>query len=164
MEEWRQHPRLTDIEVSSCGRIRRPSASGGYHFIKPRNNGRGYWNVNRKNRTFYVHRLVAETFLGIHDNLQVDHIDGDKQNNALNNLRFVDASTNIQAMYARGISRASHDKDTLDAIVFMRDCGMSLREIAEQIGTDHGAISNTLRSKTLNARRQKTPEDPATGH
>lgn len=50
-----------------------------------------------------VHRLVAFTFNPDMDpKMLVDHADEDKQNNALENLRFEDHSGNVQAAYDRG--------------------------------------------------------------
>lgn len=59
----------------------------------------GYYKVqlhlNGKPKTKYVHRLVAETFLPrIQGKDQVNHKDGDKSNNALQNLEWVSASEN----------------------------------------------------------------------
>lgn len=43
-----------------------------------------------KSKTFRVHRLVAEAFLPNPDNLSdVDHIDEDKSNNSIENLRWL---------------------------------------------------------------------------
>jgi hypothetical protein len=42
----------------------------------------------------YVHRLVMSTFVGYSD-LYVDHIDGDKTNNCLENLRYATNSENL---------------------------------------------------------------------
>ena len=50
---------------------------------------------------FSVHRLILETFNPV-DNmreLQVNHIDGNKQNNALSNLEWVTCSENIKHAY-----------------------------------------------------------------
>ena len=54
----------------------------------------------------YVHRLVAEAFLGSsHDGAVVDHIDGDTTNNRLKNLRWVTQRQNIWDSYKRGKQR-----------------------------------------------------------
>ena len=51
---------------------------------------------NLKNhKNYFVHRLVAQTFIPNYDNKPcVDHIDGDKKNNHVNNLRWVTPSEN----------------------------------------------------------------------
>lgn len=52
---------------------------------------------NGKNRTFYVHRLVAEAFLANPNNLpQVNHKDKDRANNDVGNLEYVTARGNMQ--------------------------------------------------------------------
>ena len=54
-----------------------------------------------------VHRLVANEFLGnseSHDNYVVDHIDRDKTNNAVYNLRYATSSQN-QMNKSKGISK-----------------------------------------------------------
>ena len=53
----------------------------------------------------YVHRLVANEFLGNsenHDNYVVDHIDRDKTNNAVYNLRYITKCQN-QMNKSKGI-------------------------------------------------------------
>jgi hypothetical protein len=54
---------------------------------------------NGKPKTFNVHRLIAKAFIGINDGMVVDHIDGDKKNNNISNLRVVTHSENIRAHY-----------------------------------------------------------------
>lgn len=63
--------------------------------LRPCRARNGYWVVNITRRTSYVHRLVCEAFFGpIPQGMTVNHKDGDKQNNALNNLEIVTYSQN----------------------------------------------------------------------
>jgi hypothetical protein len=67
--------------------------------IKEGNHTKGYKRValideNKIAKHFYVHRLVMFSFVGESD-LYVDHIDGNKTNNNLNNLRYVTNSQNL---------------------------------------------------------------------
>ncbi len=57
-----------------------------------RNNG--YLQLTIKNKTIKVHRLVIEAFKGKSD-LTVDHIDGNKLNNSLDNLQYLTREENL---------------------------------------------------------------------
>lgn len=53
------------------------------------------WNGKQKNKS--IHRLVAEAFLPNPDNLPcVHHIDGDRLNNRLDNLKWVSEQENVK--------------------------------------------------------------------
>lgn len=53
-----------------------------------------------KTKQFYVHRLVYETWVGeVPKGLDVDHIDGDKTNSKLSNLRLLTRSENMLEFY-----------------------------------------------------------------
>lgn len=57
--------------------------------LKQQANSNGYMTVNLSGKTYRVHRLMAETFINNNYGLpMVDHIDGDKQNNSIDNLRW----------------------------------------------------------------------------
>lgn len=70
MEEWRKIPLLDDYyEVSSLGRVRTvthkivnnekiQTIKG--RILSPKDNGHGYKAVHIKDKTMYIHRLVAE--------------------------------------------------------------------------------------------------------
>lgn len=113
--EWITVPSRPELEVTCCGSVRaKPISMDYYHMgrwgrmsrmvkttspkiLKHRDNGKGYRCINRKNKTLYVHRLIAETFLPNPDSLpEVNHKDGDKANNHVSNLEWVSKSQNAQ--------------------------------------------------------------------
>lgn len=60
------------------------------------------YNDNKKNKK--IHRLVAESFLSLNEGDSasvVDHIDSNRENNDIKNLRVVDQQTNIKNAYSR---------------------------------------------------------------
>lgn len=63
----------------------------------------GYRRFQYNNHMYSIHRLIYETFNGpIPENMCVDHIDGNRTNNALNNLRLVTQSDNMQNAMKNG--------------------------------------------------------------
>lgn len=103
-------------EISNDGRVRRLRFTNGSHdFEKVREckqtlNTWGYMTVNLskngKVNTKRVHRLVANAFLG-ESNLQIDHIDGNKQNNRLDNLEYVTPKENTNRAWSKGLAKNS---------------------------------------------------------
>lgn len=88
-------PEFPNYSVTSAGSIIR----NGSDALRPGTTKAGYKVVvlrhNGASKTLYVHRLVA---LLIHSEFklgeEVDHIDGDKSNNRVENLRIVNRSQN----------------------------------------------------------------------
>lgn len=73
------------------------------HILSKHFNSDGYYMVKLlDNKSRSVHSLVARAFLGINDNLEIDHIDGIRTNNNINNLRFVTHHTNLIHTYELG--------------------------------------------------------------
>lgn len=70
-------------------------------FKKPFTDKAGYVRIqlyqNNKKKNYYLHRLIANTYLPNYDsNLQVNHKDGNKSNNNITNLEWVTPKENIK--------------------------------------------------------------------
>lgn len=106
-------------EVSNDGRVRRLKFINGRHNFekikecKQTLNTWGYMTVNLskngKGNTKRVHKLVANAFLGESD-LQIDHIDGNKQNNRLDNLEYVTPKENTNRAWKKGIAKYTDER------------------------------------------------------
>ena len=122
------HP---NYEVSNFGNVRNKKTGT----IRQLTNRNGYKKIRLNNKDESVHRLVADAFFdGKHDDLQVNHIDGNKSNNHLGNLEWCTSSENIKHAYATGLKRPSggtprkkiFDEDTGIVYDNAKECGESL--------------------------------------
>ena len=66
-EEWKRHPHL-DMELSSKGRYRSKKILASFGSLRYD----GYMNCHFQNKTYLVHRLVAETFIPIPEDADVE--------------------------------------------------------------------------------------------
>lgn len=105
MEEWKPIKGYEGLyEVSNLGRVkslnRKILCSNGLikeikeKILTPKDNGKGYLNVilskNGNHKNFYIHRLVAEAFIpNLENKEEVDHINTNKYDNNVDNLRWV---------------------------------------------------------------------------
>ena len=76
--------------------------------IKPTLCSWGYYTVRitaeKQHADYFIHRLVATAFIPNPQNkTQVNHIDGNKLNNCVDNLEWVTPSENIQHAYDTGL-------------------------------------------------------------
>jgi len=122
--------------------------------LTPRAIGAGYFAVTCKEqgrqRTFYVHRLVAEAFLKKPlDANEVNHLDGDKSNNDLRNLEWTTHSANLQHAYKSKLhpGRALTPKQVV-AIRAMLDAGETMPMVAKRFGVSTSAINHIKQKRS----------------
>ena len=116
---------------------------------------RGYLKIdaykNGKRKNYYVHRFVFESFKGdIPLNLQVDHIDNDKQNNCIDNLQLLTPALNCQKASVDGNGTGRRPPISVISICVEtseRKTFSSMNAAACALGVDCGIISRIVRNK-----------------
>jgi hypothetical protein len=97
----------------------------------------GYLEVTlgKQARHLLVHRLVATALIPNSNNFpQVNHIDGDKQNNHVSNLEWCSASNNIWHSIKTGLKKTKLKEGDVEKILLLRSEGRTLPEIASLFG------------------------------
>lgn len=172
-EIWKDIPHFPGYQASTEGRIRSvdrmmekrcdktPFLLRG-KVLKPIDNGNGYKAVNLmregdyRYRRYYIHRLVLETFVPEHDKHQTDvnHLDGDKSNNRLNNLEWCTRSENNYHAYNIGLHvsgeshpQAKYSAELISAIKSRHANGERVCDLSREYGIPHQYVSGILNGK-----------------
>lgn len=92
---------VENYEVSNFGNVRRKMKTGDYRNVNCsiQNRGYRYFQLKREGKriNYLVHHLVAKNFIGDRpDGLVIDHIDRNKLNNNVSNLRYVTQGENCK--------------------------------------------------------------------
>lgn len=118
--------------------------------------------LDGKKRTFRVHRLVMMAFNPVEnmDELEVNHLDGNKKNNKLENLEWCTASENQKHAFKTGLQKARKGESSnfaklteedVKQVFELRKQGLLQREIAKIVGCTSSNISAILRGKSWKA-------------
>jgi hypothetical protein len=131
VEIWKDIENFSKYQVSNLGRIK---SKGRYTKVGIKNqdkcyrkeyivdgfiNKKGYKQVtlyddNGKPKTMRVHKLVALAFIENEDNLpQINHKDGNKQNNCVDNLEWISNYDNIQHAIKNGLVNQELRKENM---------------------------------------------------
>ena len=145
-ETWRPIDDFSNYEVSDLGRVR-SNITGK---ILRQKNDRGYDRVQLYKdgvaSSKCVHRLVGKAFLDNPSNKkEINHLDGDKRNNRVENLEWCTRSENLRHAFANGLKQPSGGlpKRRLEVV----ETGMiydSVHECARRMKLDQGHINQCL--------------------
>ena len=140
-------------QVSSHGRVSNASGTIRYGTV----HCCGYRKVRIDGQSYFVHRLVASTFLGQPRDpscWQVNHLDGNRENNRLSNLEYVSPSENQRHSWATNLTRQSGAAKQSRAVLW-RPLGeenwtlcASQSEAGRLLGVHQSAISSCCRGLT----------------
>lgn len=150
-EEWKPIPDYDGYQVSNFGRVKSFKQSR-VKILKPVINRQGYLLASLSNitnhKSFRVHRLVAQLFVPNPTNKsEVNHRDGNKFNNFVDNLEWVTSSENQQHAVTMGLQKSGVDvynaKFTNEQILWIRDNPNNLlvSELAKIFNTQTTVIS-----------------------
>nr|QBK92181.1 MAG: HNH endonuclease [Pithovirus LCPAC304] len=144
-ETWKEVVNFPNYKISRDGRIynvqrkrlRRTAKNKGYEMIQLQYNGK---KINRG-----VHIFMAETYIPNPENKDcVNHINGDKSDNRVENLEWATISENsLHAKYILG--KGIKSVEQLDNAANIVGSFNSIKEAHQKTGISYGGISNACR-------------------
>lgn len=152
-------------QASNTGRIRTLIKNkDGVTYLKEGITGSGYMCVtlckDKKKKSKKVHRLIAIAFLGYSDK-DVNHKDGNKLNNHIDNLEFVSKKENSQHAIKNGLFKPNYLKIAIETQKKVAQLDMetgnvlnvfkSAHEASRLTNINRGNISATCRGVKNNA-------------
>lgn len=133
-------------EINEASEIRSLNKKNYVKIMPQRIDRAGYWSVrlSKKNKdaTVYVHRLLGFAFIDNPLNKPfINHIDGNKLNNNINNLEWVTHSENMLHAYNTGLLKikAKSVYDTCTGKIYS-----SIKEAAKALNINYGTCRNYL--------------------
>lgn len=144
-------------QISNFGNVKNIKKN---KLLKPAINKDGYYTLllskNGESKSFKVHKLVASHFLK-EPTIQVNHKNGIKTDNNIDNLEYVTLHENILHSWINGLSKGKYknvgnharkiiqlDKDTEEELRVFE----SVYEASEKLGITNTSIENCLKGRS----------------
>lgn len=142
---------IKDYEITKDGQIINKNTN---HILKPQPNGKGYLRVSIGGKLMFVHRLVAEKYIPNPDNkLQINHIDGNKLNNCVENLEWVTNQENRTHAVNIGLhlsgEKCSWSKLNWEKVEYIREhLEIDINTLAKKFNVSLSTIKDVRNYKT----------------
>lgn len=155
----KQHPRFKRYTISEEGLVWDTQSK---RFMTQTLSENGYLLVTlevepKTYKQKRVHRLVAETYIPNKDSdyLDINHIDGVKTNNNLNNLEWCNRSYNVLHAHDHGLNmchcethhNAKYSNEQIENVCSLLEGGSRNSDVVKLTGVDKDTISNIKRGK-----------------
>jgi hypothetical protein len=149
-EEWKNviidNQKKEGYYVSSLGRFKNKKGVIMSNY-KPHHSGYIYLRVNIKK--YALHRLIAQTFIpNIENKPFVNHIDGNKLNNSVNNLEWCTCSENNLHNFKIGLNKG-HTRKIIQYNLEMNEINRfnSIKEASKELNISLSCIKDVLKEK-----------------
>lgn len=120
-------------------------------YLQQRTNNNGYKVVTLNKEQLLVHRLVAKHFLpNPYDYLQVNHIDGNKENNHVSNLEWCSAKENIEHALKTGLRKGFIHVEIKQKLLKRVLAGETVLEVSKELPNTHpNTLNRMLRKQAI---------------
>lgn len=165
---WKKIKGFENYSINECGEVRNDSTNKIKNPYVNHKNNYLYVDLYKNNKGYKrpIHRLIAESFIpNTYNKPTVDHKDGNRQNNSINNLRWATYSEQNSRFGTNGVRsekiKVTHYREErkkrggghvawldVDEIKFYD----SISNVAEQFGVSISNISQLLKNGTIGKR------------
>lgn len=162
-EEWWDIPEFPDYRVSNFGRVisrNNKKRKSDKEMTPVLNKNRGYYYISvqssdsKKRKNFILHRLVARLFIPNEwGKEEVNHKDGNKQNNRADNLEWCTRKENVQHALKTGLMRTmdknegrlKYSNDECLTVIKRVKGGMSYKKAGEICRMPYSTVAHLMR-------------------
>jgi len=156
-ETWKKIKDYENYSVSDMGNVRRDVGGKGLckdgRILKPRFNTKGYGKVllsqEGKTHNGFLHRLVSIAFIPNPNNLeQVNHKNGIKSDNRVENLEWVSPSENVKHSLKNGLQPTKYSEIEILEVINLRNSGLTQQKISDLTGIERRYVGAILKGKS----------------